>query len=150
MINTSRFLYQSRQILFKRFSNLFNVSVRSFGAKKKDGAGQSDKEVDKSKKSVKAGSEPEKKVQKQEAQTENQSKAPIEAEKKAPKQESQDESPKNAETPATTVKVIESIPGNKVSLLILLILNQNDNFLKMEMPYTFLLSRINNIYNIIE
>ncbi len=99
MIQTSRFLLSSRQLLnlrLNKFSNLINVSSKAFAAKNKDGAGQSDKEVDKSKKTVKSAAAPE-------------------ADKKAaaaPKKETTAEAPKQAQTPS--VRVIESIPGDRV------------------------------------
>lgn len=90
MINTSRFLITSRQLInlrLNRFSGLLRISSKAFASKNKDGAGQSDKEVDKSKKNVQSAT----------AGT-NQEAAP--------------ETPKQAQ--AGTVKVIESIPGDKV------------------------------------
>lgn len=92
MINTARFLISSRHLLnlrLNRFSNLINISSKAFAAKNKDGAGQSDKEVDKTKKTVKATNAPE-------------------VEQKA----AQSEAPKQAQ--AGNVRVIESIPGDKV------------------------------------
>lgn len=57
MLNTTRFVIKSRLLLTRKFSNLFNISVRAFAAKNKDGVSQSDKEVDKAKKTIKAASE---------------------------------------------------------------------------------------------
>lgn len=103
MINTSRFLIYSRRQLFNlrtnKLASLINISSKAFAVKKKDGAGQSDKEVDKSKKSVKSATAPE-------------------AEKKAaaePKKEAAPEAPKQAQ--AGNVRVIESIPGDKVNII---------------------------------
>lgn len=98
MINTSRFLIISRQLVnlrLNRFSSLFNITSKAFAAKNKDGAGQSDKEVDKSKKTVKSAntSDSEKKAA-------------------APKQETAPETPKQAQ--AGNVRVIESTPGDRV------------------------------------
>jgi len=92
MINPARFLISSRHLInlrLNRFSNLINISSKAFAAKNKDGAGQSDKEVDKTKKTVKAANAPE-------------------VEQKA----AQSEAPKQAQS--GNVRVIESIPGDKV------------------------------------
>ena len=101
MINTSRFLLHARRQLLNlrlnKFASLNNICCKAFAAKNKDGAGQSDKEVDKSKKTVKSASAPE-------------------ADKKAattPKKETASEAPKQAQ--AGNVRVIESIPGDKVN-----------------------------------
>ncbi len=102
MINTSRFLISSRQLLnlrLNRFSGLLSISSKAFAAKNKDGAGQSDKEVDKTKKTVKSAN----------AEAEKKAAAP-EPEKKA----AAEEAPKQAQ--AGNVRVIESIPGDKVIL----------------------------------
>lgn len=105
MIQTSRFLIVSRQIFnhrLNKFASLINISSKAFASKNKDGAGQSDKEVDKSKKTVKSAAAPE-------------------AEKKtdaAHKKETAAEAPKQAQTPS--VRVIESIPGDRVSIQIFL------------------------------
>lgn len=91
MINTARFLITSRRLInlrLNRFSGLLSISSKAFAAKNKDGAGQSDKEVDKSKKTVKSAN----------AETEKKAAAP--------------EAPKQAQ--AGAVRVIESIPGDKV------------------------------------
>jgi len=98
MINTARFLISSRQILnlrLNRFSSLLNISSKAFAAKNKDGAGQSDKEVDKSKKTVKSANAPD-------------------ADKKdgAPKLESPAETPNQAQV--GNVRVVESTPGDRV------------------------------------
>ena len=105
MINTARFLINSRQLLklrLNRFSGLLSISSKAFAAKNKDGATQSDKEVDKSKKTVKSGN-------------------PAEAEKKAatPIQESAPETPKQEQVGG--VRVIESIPGDKVIIILLIL-----------------------------
>ncbi len=107
MINISRFLITSKQLInlrLSRFSGLLSISSKAFAAKNKDGAGQSDKEVDKSKKTVKSvnAAEPEKKTA-------------------APKQETASETPKQAQ--AGTVRVIESIPGDRVIFFLIILLN---------------------------
>lgn len=84
MINISKSLIQSTKSL--RFKNLINTSSKLF-AKKKDGATQSDKEVDKSKKTVKSSSN-----------TTNNSES----------------SSSSSSAALGNVKIIESIPGNKV------------------------------------
>jgi len=67
---------------------LLNISSKAFASKNKDGAGQSDKEVDKSKKTVKASTSA------------------------VPQEEHVSEAPKQVNTPK--VRVIESIPNDKV------------------------------------
>jgi hypothetical protein len=82
MINISKSLIQTSKLL--RFKNLINSSCKFFATKKKDGATQSDKEVDKSKKTVKSSSTL--------GNTESNSSSPA----------------------LGNVKVIESIPGHRV------------------------------------
>lgn len=84
MMKISKSLSLASQVLgskgLNKYKNLTSISSKLFASKKKDGATQSDKEVDKSKKTVKASS-------------------------------SSSESSNNS---ASNVKVIESIPGDKV------------------------------------
>ena len=96
MLNPSRFLIISRSLASKKFNSLFNISLKSFAAKNKDGAGLSDKEVDKTKKTVKVAAKEQEKTT-------------------SPVQEAEQVNTTTANsTPVSNILVIESIPGDKV------------------------------------
>jgi hypothetical protein len=129
MLSLIRFCLKNQGIknLNKNLTNqtisYINISIRYFGAKVKDGNG-SDREVDKTKKTIKSGtstaSDSEKKVQSPQnvkVSQPQQSQTPPKKEnvEQTPKQQKQPESNQNS----SVVKRIESVPGNKVKFILI-------------------------------